>query len=169
MAETWHITRSTRTCAATGKPIEAEEPFFSALVEDGDLFVRRDYSVAAWPEVDKSTFFSYWKSKGWSPKDADKAMTVDYDRLLAFYDDLTGAEEPHRRLFRYVVALMLTRKRILRLDSAARTPDGDVLVVFDRRGTGQVEVTAPEATSEQLARVQEQLNELFAAESDDEQ
>lgn len=167
MAEEWRISRGSKACAATGEAIEAGEPFYSALVEDGDGFRRRDFSAAAWPGVDKTSFFSYWKTKGWNPKDGDKAPVVDYQRLLSFFDDLAGAEEPHRRLFRYVVALMLSRRRILRLDAVEKKPDGDFLLLHDRRGPATVEVFAPEATTEHLRDVQDRLNKLFDLENED--
>lgn len=161
MAEAWHIARSNKVCSATGQDIEPGVAFYSALIEEGDLFQRRDYSSEAWPEVEKANFFSYWKNKGWQPGEQSKAKAIDYDRLLSFFDDLSNAEENHRRLFRYVVALILSRKRILRLDDLRRLEDGDCLVLYDRRSQTVLEVAAPPATPEQLKSVQEQLNALF--------
>ena len=160
MAETWHIGRRTRTCARTGEPIPAGTPFFSALIEGDDSFERRDYSLAAWPEVDAHSFFSYWKNKAGEAKEEKKAA-VDYERLLAFYDGLEGADEPRKRLFRYVLALILARRRKLRLDGMERTENGDKLIIYDRRSEKTVEITAPEASKEELDAVQENLNELF--------
>ena len=161
MAETWHIARRTRTCAATGSPIEPGQPFFSALVEADDDFRRLDYAVDVWPTVAKDEFFSYWKNK---PADvgASQAPKVDFERLLAFFDSLEGAEEPGKRLFRYVLALVLGRRRLLRLDDMSRTAEGDRLIVYDRRGGGRtLEILSPEATREELQTVQEKLNQLF--------
>ena len=167
MAEEWRISRSSRVCSASGTPIEPDEPFFSALVEDGDAFLRRDFSRAAWPEIDKGGFFSYWKNKGWSGDAAARRRPIDFGRILSFFDDLAGAEEPHRRLFRYVAALILARRRILRLDSAVKTPEGDRLELFDRRDSRTIEITAPEADPAQIRDIQERLNELFDIDEDD--
>jgi hypothetical protein len=160
MAEAWHIARSTRTCAGTGDPIPAGEAFFSALVETEETFERRDFSPAAWPETDKAPFFSYWKNKGGEVKE-EKKRSVDYDRLLAFYDNLETAEDPQKRLFRYVLALILVRRRKLRLENMEKTATGDKLTVYDRRREATVEITAPEAAREEFAAVQSKLNELF--------
>lgn len=162
MAEAWHIARSSRTCAATGQAIEPGQPFFSALVEKDDDFQRLDFSFDSWSAVEKSGFFSYWKNKGLIVNESEKRPPVDYDQLLAFFDSLNGAEEPGKRLFRYVLALILGRKRKLRLDDMSRTPDGDRLVVYDRRNGGRtLEIIAPEATREELEQTQEKLNQLF--------
>ncbi len=160
MAEAWHIARSTRTCAGSGESIPAGAPFFSALIESSETFERRDYSAEAWPEVDKAGFFSYWKNKGGEIRE-EKKQAVDYERLLAFFDGLENAEEPQKRLFRYVLALILVRRRKLRLEDAGRTEDGDRLLVYDRRTEKTLEIIAPAASHEELAAVQAKLNELF--------
>ena len=160
MAEAWHIARSTRKCALSGEAIPAGAIFFSALVEGDESFERRDYLPEAWTEVDKAAFFSYWKNKGREAGE-ERKQAVDYDRLLAFYDGLEGAEEPGKRLFRYVLALILVRRRRLRLDDMGRTAEGDRLVVHDRRTGNATELLAPEASREELEAVQTKLNELF--------
>ncbi len=162
MAEAWHIARSTRKCAVSGAEIPRGTPFFSALIEGDDTFERRDYLAEAWGAVDKTLFFSYWKNKGGDAGE-EKKQPVDYDRLLAFYDGLEGAEEPGKRLFRYVLALILVRRRRLRLEDAGRTEAGDRLVVYDRRSGRTLEILAPEASREELEAVQAKLNELFEA------
>ncbi len=163
MADVWHIARSTRACAATGAEIPPEVPYYSALLDDDEGFTRRDYSAEAWPDVDKSGFFSYWRNKGYSPR-TDKRPPVDYDRLLEFFDALEGSDNPERRLLRYVLALVLVRRRRLRLDDMARTDAGDRLVVHDRRGGGKtLEILSPEASREDLEQAQEKLNQLFDA------
>jgi hypothetical protein len=166
MAEAWHIARSSRTCAHTGQAIEPGQPFYSALLEKDDTFERRDFSFAAWPEVDKEPFFSYWKNKG-RAESPDKAPPVDYDRLLGFFDSLEGAEEPGKRLFRYVLALILVRRRRLRLDDMSRVPEGDRLLVYDRRANRAVEIVAPDAGREELEKTQEKLNQLFDCDFND--
>lgn len=161
MAEAWHIARSSRTCAYSGAAIPQGEPFFSALVDKDESFDRLDYSTQAWQEVDKEPFFSYWKNKGGTARE-DKKPMVDFDRLMAFFDSLEGAEETPKRLFRYVLALILTRRRRLRLDDMSRTDAGDRLVVYDRRDGGKtMEILSPEATREDLEKAQEKLNQLF--------
>lgn len=168
MAEAWRIARRSRTCAQSGAAIPQGEAFFSALVETDDDFNRLDFSSPAWPEVDKSGFFSYWKNKASGDAGGEKRQPVDYERLLAFFDSLENAEEPGKRLFRYVLALVLVRRRLLRLDEALKTPEGDCLVVHDRRGDRTLRIITPEAGKEQLAAVQERLNQLFDCDFDTE-
>lgn len=169
MAETWRIARSSRTCAHSGKPIEPGEAFYSALVERDDSFERIDFSVESWPEVPKDDFFSYWKGKA-ADDASEKKQPVDYERLLAFFDNLEGAAEPGKRLLRYVLALVLVRRRRLRLDDMSQTEAGeDRLLVYDRRAGGRMlEIVAPEAGRDELEKTQEKLNQLFDCDFSDE-
>ncbi|MDR3210366.1 MAG: hypothetical protein LBU79_00420 [Planctomycetota bacterium] len=163
MPDVWKISGSSHKCFHSGQEIPPETPFYSALIENGAVFERRDYSLAAWAEVEKSLFFSFWKSRGWSHKNKpnNNIPLIDYPRLLAFYDELAGSEERHRRLFRYVVGLILSRKRILRLETVRKTPAGDCLEVYDRRSRETTLLNAPEASAAEMQAVQDQLNLLF--------
>ena len=167
MAENWRIPRRTRVCARTGATLDASRPFYSALVEKSgpvraeDAFERLDFSPEAWPEADKTTFLSFWRNKG-REGESGRGAAIDYDRLLEFFDSLEGSEEPGRRLFRYVLALILVRRRRLRLEGMDRTPEGDRLRLHDRREGGRrLEALAPEAGREELEKVQERLNHIF--------
>ncbi len=163
MADLWQVAKSSKVCAASGEEIPPEVPFYSGLLEGENGFERRDYSAAAWPEVDHGVFFSYWRNKGYS-LNPDRRPPVDYERLLAFFDQLEGSEEAGKRLLRYVLALVLVRRRRLRLDDMKREEDGDRLVLFDRRNGGKtVEVLAPQVTEEELLQTQERLQQLFDA------
>ncbi len=164
MADVWHIARGSRTCAKSGTAIPPEAPYYSALLENDDGFERRDFCAEAWPEVEKGDFFSYWKNKGYAPR-GDRRPPVDYDRVLDFFDALAGGDSRDRRLFRYVLALVLVRRRRLRLDDMGRTEQGDDrLVLHDRRDGGRtIEIVSPSATREELEKAQEKLNRLFDA------
>lgn len=165
MAEEWRIARTSRTCAHSGEHIDTAHPYYSALVEKGEAWERLDFTPAAWPEVDKAAFFSYWKNKGGVPA-GGKRDKIDFERLLCFFDSLEGSEERRHRLFRYVLALVLGRKRHLRLDDMGRTPEGDRLIAYDKRTSRTLEIVSPEATREELAEVREELNRLFEMEAD---
>ena len=167
MAENWRIPRRTRVCARTGENLDVRRPFYSALVEKSgpvraeDIFERLDFSAEAWPGVDKAAFLSFWRNKG-KETESGRPAAIDYDRLQDFFDRLEGAPEPGRRLFRYVLALILVRRRRLRLEGMVSTPEGDLLRLYDRRDGGRsLEALAPEAGREELEKIQERLNQIF--------
>ena len=61
-------------------------------------------------------------------------MLVDDDALLDLFDRLGSDDDDRRRGFRWVLGLVLVRKKLLRLEGSVRTDEGDVFLLR-RRGT----------------------------------
>lgn len=167
MSVDWQVQRSARVCAATGRELAVGETYFSVLREAGETFSRQDFSLEAWPGVDKSALFGYWRTQAReAEEDNRRRLVIDVEAFYTFFASLEGQEEAHRRVFRYLVALILTRKRVLRLDSIEKTPEGDYLLLRDRKADRDIRVFCPEATEEQLRQAQENLNQIFECQTD---
>jgi uncharacterized protein YbaR (Trm112 family) len=146
----------TRRCAATGRELAPGEAYYSALVPDGEGWQRLDYAVEAWqgppPEA-----IGWWKSQR---PDARRAHWAPNDVLLDFFDRLEGQAE--NQDMRYVLALLLVRRRVMRLEETQTDEHGrETLVLYcpRRETTHQVPVIVPdEARANQL---QEQLARLL--------
>lgn len=160
MSADWHVAKSSQQCAVTGTPLEVGDEHYSALTETPEGFSRADYSLAAWPEVDKTTFFSFWKTRVRSPEEK-KRLVIDIEAFYAFFSSLGETDDPQRQVFRYLVALLLTRKRVLRLDEIEKSPDGDTLVVFDRRQDKVLRLPCPDLNSDRIQDAQNAINEIF--------
>lgn len=162
----WQVTKPTHHCARLERALEVGETYYSGLLEEGDSFVRLDFSVDAWQEEDKTPFFSYWKTRVQSQEEKKKKLVIDAEAFYTFFLNLLECEEESKQLFRYLVALILVRKRILRLDEIEKGPEGDSLMVYDRRTEKTYTITCPEATEERLEEAQGQLNEIFECQVD---
>ena len=88
---------------------------------------RVDVGVDAWDGGFRPPgLFSYWKTT--IPEPSEKRKTfVDDAVLMNLLRRLEDAAEPRRLAFRYVVALILMRKKLLRYDGSERVvdPSGD--------------------------------------------
>ncbi len=157
----WDVAKSTKTCAATGRPLEVGEEYYAALREEGDGFIRQDFSREAWPQLDKSRFFSYWRTRLAAEETRRPRLTIDLDAVYGFFLALGEAAEERQRVFRYIAALVLVRKRILRLDGTERRGDGEWLQLFDRRAKRTISVAAPPLNADDLRRAQEALSQIF--------
>lgn len=158
----WEIGRGPRTCAVTGRVFEEGDEYFSALREQAESFVRQDFSPEAWEQQDKTPFFSFWRTKI-QRGDAKKKnrLVIDVEAFYTFFRSLEGEQPAARQIFRYLVALLLVRKRVLRLEEVEKHPEGETMVMYDSRLKQECRVAAPEATPEQLAAAQEELNLIF--------
>ncbi|MEX0885080.1 MAG: hypothetical protein WD009_01455 [Phycisphaeraceae bacterium] len=132
-ASGYEVPRTSGQCAATGRPLEPGEAYYATLVDvepgadDADAttasalgMARVDVSLAAWEQGYRPPrLFSYWKTTVPQPNEKKK-LFVDDAVLLNLLHRLADAEEPDRLAFRYVLALILMRKRLLRFDRAER-------------------------------------------------
>ena len=127
-ASGYDVPRTSGQCAATGRALEPGETYYATLVdvdpEAGEAnalgMARVDISRQAWEQGHRpERLFSYWKTTVPEPN-AKKKLFVDDGVLLNLLHRLAEAQEPERLAFRYVLALILMRKRLLRYDGSER-------------------------------------------------
>jgi len=159
--EKWQVERSAGRCFGTGQEITAGEDYFGALVEAADGFARRDYSVEYWqrnnPEV-----FCYWKTR--MPTDEKKPVFIDDNMLMAFFDRLEGDAEPERVDFRFVLAMILMRKRRLKYDRGKNDNGREIWSLKVAGEDRTVEVLNPNLNEEQIERLSGQLGQIMQVE-----
>jgi hypothetical protein len=109
----FEVQRSTRRCAATDRPLEPGELSYSVLEVNGADVVRKDYCSEAWTGPPESAL-GWWKARVPEPT-AKKVKLAPNDVLLELFDEL--ADRPEQSDLRYVLVLLLIRRRVLRLDA----------------------------------------------------
>jgi hypothetical protein len=146
---------NSRRCAVSGRELQVGERFYSALVEEERRFVRKDFSVEAWKGPPTGAF-SFWTGRVHVSTDKVRPR-FDDDLLEDCFHRLHGDIEPGRINFRYVVALLLLRRRRLRYD-ASRIVDGVETITFTHLGTGaKHEVVNPRLSDHEMSEVQEEV------------
>jgi hypothetical protein len=157
--EQWQIDKPLGRCWGMGKKIEYGEEYFATLVETEQGFERRDFCTDYWQE-EKPDVFCYWKTKLPHP-DQKKQVFVDDEMLMAFFERLEKETEQERINFRFVLALVLMRKRRLRYDSSRMEADKEI---WRLRITGEkefVEVINPHLDEEQIEQLSSQIGEIL--------
>lgn len=124
-APAYDVQRPTGRCAFTGRDLQPHETYIATLVEDGDALVRIDISAEAWQRGDRpARLFSYWRAVLPDP-DEKKQLFVDDEVLLNLLERLADAEQPQRIAFRFVLTLILMRKKLLRYDGVEHRSEPD--------------------------------------------
>lgn len=155
----WEINKPLGECCETGKKIGYDEEYFAALVETPEGLARRDFCADYWL-AEKPNVFCYWKSRLPRP-DEKKHRFVDDEMLMAFFERLERETEQEKINFRFVLALVLMRKRRLKYDSSRRQDNGEI---WRLRITGRkdlVDVINPELDDEQIERLTSQIGEIL--------
>ncbi len=156
----WEVSKPLGQCCGSGKKIEPGEEYFAALVETSEGLARRDFCADYWQQQ-KPNVFCYWKTKLPQPG-RKKQIFVDDEMLMAFFERLGKETEREKINFRFVLALILMRKRRLKYDSSEI--DGD-MEIWRLRIVGSdkqfVEVLNPCLDEEQIERLSSQISQIL--------
>lgn len=162
----FEIQRSTRRCAATDRPLEPGDVCYSVLEVRGADVVRKDFAESAWTGPPAEAF-GWWKSRVPEPH-IRKIRLAPNEVLLELFDQL--AEQLENEDMRYVLALLLVRRRVLRLDGpalpAAKPSPADnvqTMTVFCPVREASYEVTVALPSDERIEEIQQQLGELLVS------
>lgn len=151
----YQIQANTRRCALTGRELPPGEKFYTALFDEGGRFVRRDYGGEAWRGAPEGAF-SFWSGKV-PPPDASRRPRIDDDLLMDCFQRLEGHAEADRIRFRYVVALLLMRRKRFKFEEARTVAGEEMLTLRCSRTRAVHEVVNPRMTETDMASVQEEV------------
>jgi hypothetical protein len=151
----YQIQASSRRCAATGREIRPGEAYYSVLLEEGGTFTRRDYSEPAWAGPPAGAL-GFWRTRLQAGQ-APRRLPIDDELLLECFRRLEGEHEPGKLGFRYVLALLLVRRRRLRLEDGRREAGQEVLLLRCPRTGDRLEAVDPGLSDDELEAVQEDV------------
>jgi len=148
-ASQYSVARPTGQCALTDRVIPPGVEYIACLVEhaEDDAMARTDVSLESWEAGDRpDRLFAFWRAWMPSPDEKPNPFLGD-DELTAIFEQLceAGAEVTDRQAtFRFLLALLLLRKRLLRQDGSRAGEDGRRVMLLSRRGEPREEAPAYE-------------------------
>jgi hypothetical protein len=166
----YEIHRSTRHCGKSGRELKPGETFYSVLMAAGSELMREDFAAEAW-EGPPEGALGWWKSHVPSP-DAKKLHWAPNDVMLDLFEQL--ADDRAQADLRYVLALLLIRRRVLRLEDtesgettgekADETSEaGETMVLYCPRRESEYRIAAVPPTAERVSEIQQELARLLFA------
>lgn len=158
----YEVQRCTRHCAATGHELQPGEAFYSTLTAEGAQVVRHDYSQEAWQGPPEGVL-GWWKSH--MPKrNAKKLHWAPNDVMLELLESLEA--QPDKMDMRYVLALLLIRRRVVRLEETEKDASGrEVSVLYCPRRETTYRVVTVMPNAERTIEIQEELARLLFADA----
>ncbi len=160
------MARPTGVCAATGERLEPGSLCVAVLcerAEDGS-FDRRDYSLKAWEAGHRpERLFSYWKTAVPDPQDRRKIL-VDDEVLLDLFDNLADDRRRQRVAYRFIIALILLRKRLLRYKGRTGRGENEKWLMLPKGAEGDrepIEVINPHLEDSDIRELSDQLSEIL--------
>ncbi|MCB1231283.1 MAG: hypothetical protein KDN19_13495 [Verrucomicrobiae bacterium] len=170
IVQDWKIRSHSHRCCLTDEPFTDGEEFYTCIFIDprSDGYVRRDYAAKNWPRISRNldpTPFSFWKSTYEAPVVEEKKEDIGPESAEAMLRRMIDEDDPNTENARYILALMLERKKTLRPVDEKVTEDRK-LIFYEHKGTGDVFIVAdPELKLDDLSKVQEEVSELLGGPS----
>ncbi len=152
-----------KTCTATGREFRPGERIRCVLVERNGELIRLDYSEDGWKGQPAGTV-GEWVAQ--IPAGPPQPKAIDTESLMQYFEQLCEDPNPAHDQFRYVLALLLLKKRRLRLEGSRTDDDGeDFLQIIGSKNEGPFEIRDQELSEEEITQLQNTLSQQLAAEA----
>ena len=155
----WAIKHRADVCAATQRPFEPGEYFYTLLFREAEGFRREDLSEAAWKGRNENVQpFSFWKMR-YEPLPQNPEPLAKENAEQLFRRLITSENPPANAC--YVLAAMLERKRVLKQIKTEHAEKGRVLI-YEHGATGDVFIVPdPGLRLDELEYVQNEVAQLL--------
>jgi hypothetical protein len=119
----YSVARALPQCHTCGKAIAPGDKLMAALRETPMLLERVDVCPDCWPAFDKTGLLGFWQTL-MPQSTAKKKIFVDDDVLCELFERLSDTTEQSKINFRFVLGLILMRKRRIVYETSRK--EGDV-------------------------------------------
>jgi hypothetical protein len=156
----YEVQRCTRHCATSGRELAPGETVYSTLVAEGGRVVRHDYAQECWSGPPEGVL-GWWKGQ-LPARDAKKLHWAPNDVMLQLLEELEGQLE--KGDFRYVLSLLLVRRRVLRPEETETDDAGnEISLLFCPRNEKTYRVTTHQPDERRASEIQQELATLLIA------
>src|SRR3954468_10406526 len=161
----WHIQSRAHACEACERHFADKEVYHTLLFDEKSDFRRSDICEACWQKQysdgarERKGFVSYWQGVYSAPAQApDPIQKENAESLLR---KLIELNDPHYIPAGYILAVMLERKRLLKVKEQI-VREGNRVFIYEQPGTGDVfTIIDPNLQLNQLETVQHDVAALL--------
>jgi hypothetical protein len=157
----YDVSRPGGKCFISGNPIEPGSKFMAALRETPTGLERLDISSEAWSGFDRKDVLAFWQGVMPSPQQAKKKLFVDDQVLCELFERLANVEEPAKLNFRFVLGLILMRKRMIVYENTRQIDGKEIWQVRFRGREDLLDLLNPRLSEQQVMEVSQQLGEIL--------
>jgi hypothetical protein len=162
----WNIQARSHACQSCDKPFADGEFCQTLLLEERHQYVRLDVCRQCWETqygegaADRKGFISQWQSV-YHPPPAAAPEAIQRETAEDLLRKLIAANQPKDGPVCFILAVMLERKRILKVKEQFQR-DGARVFIYEQPRTGDVfTITDPNLQLDQLEEVQRDISQLL--------
>lgn len=162
----WNIQSRAHHCQACEQKFADKQPYHTVLCDEKHEYQRRDVCDKCWQEQfaaeakDRKGFISHWHGVYHAPP-AQPPDAIQKDTAETLLRKLMELNDPKYAASSYILAVMLERKRLLKIQSQFRQ-DGKRVFVYEQPKTGDIfTIPDPDLQLDQLQQVQHDVANLL--------
>ena len=161
----WNIQSRAHQCQITGKTFATGEMFHTVLLDAKDGFERLDLSATAWKDqgaeiTQRPHFISHWVS-AYEPPPAVPPEAIRKDDAESLLRGLLARKDERYVPVIFILAVMLERKKILRMKSQLREKRRRVIAYEHVKSGDLLLIQDPDLQLAQLETVQHDVAHLL--------
>lgn len=165
----WKIRATQARCELTEQEFVDGQEFYTCIFDDSesDGFLRKDYAIESWEKIRNEITpppFSFWRSTYKAPIREDSGKKIDDHSVEGMLRRFIEEDDSRTENARYILALMLERKKTL-IPTDVQQTETRRLLFYEHEETSEVFVVAdPQLKLDEIELVQEEVADLLAAE-----
>ena len=157
----WKLSKRTNACTACDGTFEDGDAYFSLLLMDEAGFGRADrcqtcFSSRSEEEALKTPI--WWRTRFFEER--KKSLAVDFEAVEGLFLALDGQDDERLSELRYLLSLLLMRKRRLKLVKVRRRGESEAMVVRRPRRQEAFEVEVFDLTPERMDALRLELERI---------
>jgi len=156
----WKIRSRAHRCIDTDRPFEDGERVCTGIFADpeSDGYLRKDYCLEAWNRLkDSLQPYSFWQATYRVPEEEPDAEDLGKESPEAMLRRMIDEDESHTENARYILVLMLERKKIL-IPVDTQEMESRRMLFYEHKENGDVFVVAdPQLRLDEVAQIQEEV------------
>ena len=156
----YEVARAQGRCAVCQTVVEPEQKLMAALAETPAGFSRIDCCLGCWTNYDRKDVVAFWQTVMPRPEQKKK-LFVDDTVLCELFERLADVQEPAKQNFRFVLGLILMRKRLVIYENTKRDGEREVWIVRMKGRQDHLDLLNPKLDEEQVKDVSQQLNDIL--------
>lgn len=156
----WDIQSRATTCTTCRNPFADKQTYHTLLGLTAEGYQRRDLCTECYIAAAREGVLSYWQGEYKMPPPPPEAIQKDTAESLL--RKLVDSTDPTHAAARYILAVMLERKRLLKHRDTVHETDGRELLVYEHAQTGEsFTIPDPKLRLDQLQEIQQQVVDLL--------
>jgi len=162
MIKEYEISKSSYRCCACQTDLAPGSEFVATVCLIDDQLIRKDYcpSCRAKEQIPSDILFGQWQARVPHPVQK-KRLLVDDELLISFFHRLENNPSQEMIQFRFVLALVLMRKKLLVYDRLDRRDGQDLWIMHFKGDQAIQQVLDPHLDEQKISQVSIHLGRIL--------